>query len=239
MKYLDLTFADGARNLACDELLLTLCEAGAIDQTLRLWEPCEYFAVLGHSNRIASEINIAACAAENVPIFRRSSGGGAVLQGPGCLNYSLVLENAPRGALGDIAASFKRVLEPHRRLLSRMLSREVDIEGTSDLTLAGRKFSGNSQYRKTAYTLYHGTFLIGLDFSIIEKCLRMPSRKPAYRASRAHADFLTHLPVEPGRLRESLRQEWAAGEEFGPFPAAELDQLVRERYERREWNFKF
>ena len=239
MKYLELTFADGPRNLACDELLLMLCEAGAADEILRLWEPREYFVVLGHSNRIRVEINIAACTAESVPILRRSSGGGAVLQGPGCLNYSLLLRNTRRGAFGDIAQSFKRVLEPHRRLLSRMLSRHVEIQGISDLTLAGRKFSGNSQHRKPAYTLFHGTFLIGLDFSLMEKCLRIPSRRPDYRCSRPHSEFLTHLPIEPARLRERLRHEWGADEEFGSLPANELDLLVRERYERPEWNLKF
>jgi lipoate---protein ligase len=49
---------------------------------------------VGYANKVAVEVNAAACAAGGVPIYRRCSGGGTVLQGPGCLNYSLVLRFA-------------------------------------------------------------------------------------------------------------------------------------------------
>ena len=58
MKYLDLTFADPASNLACDEALLELFESTPCDGALlRLWEPQNYFIVLGHSNRVSDEVN--------------------------------------------------------------------------------------------------------------------------------------------------------------------------------------
>ena len=84
MKYLDLTFAEPARNLACDEALLDFFEAQRPDDgILRLWQPENYFVVLGHSNHLSAEVAPSACAADEVPSLRRVSGGGAVLQGPG------------------------------------------------------------------------------------------------------------------------------------------------------------
>ena len=48
MKYLDLTFADPAHNLACDEALIDFCEANpGGEEVLRVWEPTNYFVVLG------------------------------------------------------------------------------------------------------------------------------------------------------------------------------------------------
>jgi lipoate---protein ligase len=239
MKYLELTFPDPARNLACDELLLDLGEAADGGEVLRVWEPADYFIVLGYSNKIACEVNTGACAAKKIPIFRRFSGGGAVVQGPGCVNYSLIVRNARRGPFGDIAQSFRKILEPHQRLLSRLLSQNVAIEGISDLTLAGKKFSGNSQHRKPGYTLFHGTFLLHFDLSVIERTLNMPSRQPAYRRARSHTEFLTNLPIEPAKLRHALRQEWGAEEEFRSVPGIKLEQLVRERYAHDAWNLKF
>ena len=80
MKILDLTLPTPAENLACDEALLDESEEGRHEEFLRFWEPADYFVVVGSSNKIAQEVNVEACRADNVPILRRHSGGGAVLQ---------------------------------------------------------------------------------------------------------------------------------------------------------------
>jgi len=57
MKYLDQTLQTPQENLACDEALLDWCEDGFPDEILRFWEPRQYFAVLGYSNKTRSEVN--------------------------------------------------------------------------------------------------------------------------------------------------------------------------------------
>ena len=61
MKFLDLTLTSPAENLACDEALLDCCEDRAEEEVLRFWEPREYFVVVGYANKVASEVNLAAC----------------------------------------------------------------------------------------------------------------------------------------------------------------------------------
>ena len=92
MKYLDLTLPTPKENLACDESLLEACENESGGETLRVWSPKDYFVVLGYSNRIEEEVHTAFCEKNKLPVLRRVSGGGTVLQGPGCLNYSLILK---------------------------------------------------------------------------------------------------------------------------------------------------
>ena len=54
MKYLDLTFANPATNLACDEALLELYETNEADEALlRVWEPRDHFIVLGLVHELA------------------------------------------------------------------------------------------------------------------------------------------------------------------------------------------
>ncbi len=239
MKYLDLTFTDPAANLACDEALLDYCQASDVGEILRLWEPTGYFVVTGYSNKVSAEVNVPACKAGNIPIYRRFSGGGAVLQGPGCLNYALVIRNERIRSFHTIAESFRAVLERHQRVFGRLLVEPVQIEGISDLAVAGKKFSGNSQHRKQRYTLFHGTFLLNLDLSMVETTLRMPSKEPRYRSHRAHAEFLKNLLVRGETVRRELREEWNAVEELPSVPGNGIEQAVLERYSRREWNFKF
>ncbi|TAL05365.1 MAG: lipoate--protein ligase family protein, partial [Verrucomicrobia bacterium] len=107
MKALDLTLPTPAENLACDEALLDAAEAGPGDEVLRFWESREHFVVVGYANKVASEVNVAACEAKSIPILRRCSGGGTVVQGPGCLNYALVLRITEDGATRSISAANK------------------------------------------------------------------------------------------------------------------------------------
>lgn len=130
MKSLDLTMSTPEENLACDEALLDLCEENG-EATLRLWESTRYFVVVGYANRVEAETDRAACAAADVPVLRRCSGGGTVLQGPGCLNYSLALPFGDTGPLATIHGTNQFIMERHRAVLEKLLSR-VEREAGRD-----------------------------------------------------------------------------------------------------------
>jgi lipoate---protein ligase len=239
MEYIELTLPDPASNLACDEALFELFEAArGTGGLLRIWEPENHFVVLGHSNRIDSEVDIAACESERLSIFRRLSGGGTVMQGPGCLNYSLILRNGVDIPVG-IKESFQFVLEHHKRCIEQMIGDRVDIAGVSDLVIRGQKFSGNAQYRKRRFTLVHGTFLLNLDPAIVARCLRLPSKQPAYRQNRSHGCFMRNLHLDPMSVREALRAVWSATDQFTDVPKARIADLEKSRYGRPDWTRKF
>src|SRR5574342_652446 len=177
MKYLDVTFPTPEHNLACDEALILWCEGScATDELLRFWAPADYFVVLGHSGKMHSEIDLASCQANHIPIHRRCSGGGTVLQGPGCLNYSLILRIDRRNSLQNVSQTNSFVLQSLKHALEPLTGREIEIQGHTDLALGTRKFSGNAQYRKRRYLLFHGTFLLYFDLSVIERFLPMPPK---------------------------------------------------------------
>ena len=111
MRLLDLTFPSPAENLACDEALLDWCEENRGEEILRFWESPELFAVVGYANKVAAEVNVAACKTKGIPIFRRCSGGGTVLQGQGCLNYALILRIAEDSPTASISSANKFIME--------------------------------------------------------------------------------------------------------------------------------
>jgi lipoate---protein ligase len=239
LKYLDLAFDDPAHNLACDEALLQLVESGQVkDEILRVWEPAQYFVVLGHANSIRAEVNFPACQEDRVSILRRMSGGGTVLQGPGCFNYSLFLNDAMH-RFRTVKEGFRYVLERHKKIVQALTGCEVALEGISDLAIEARKFSGNAQYRKSRAVLIHGTFLLDFDLSLIARYLQLPGKQPAYRQNRSHLQFLTKLPVHSAELREHLQESWNARAALDKIPINRIEVLVRERYGRKEWSEKF
>lgn len=232
----DATLASPAENLAADEALLDACEAGA-PQALRFWESPDYFVVLGYSNHSAREANLEACRREQIPVLRRCSGGGAVLQGPGCLNYSLALRIDADAALQTIPGANRFVMERHAEALSAALQKPVTVEGITDLCVGGLKFSGNSQRRLRGALLFHGTFLWNFDLTRVERFLAMPSREPEYRRSRGHAQFLANIAAEPGAIKTAVRQCWDASAPLDAPP--EWMTLTHGKYEKDDWSQKF
>lgn len=189
------SFAAPRDNLAFDEQLL---EEGW--QGLRIWESPVHCVVVSRTPRAEPQVNTAACERAGIEIIQRSSGGGAVLLGPGCLNYSLFLSLDEHPALIDVGYSYP--------LLLGSVATALDIPGLtvedSDIALDGRKVSGNAQRRTRGKLLHHGTLLHGLDIDLVERLLPEPARRPAYRGARTHRDFLAALPLKPGEIKSRL-----------------------------------
>ncbi|SRR5581483_2159771 len=250
MKYIDLTFPTPAENLACDEALLDLCEEGDEGELLRFWQPIQSFVVVGYANRAAVEANLPVCEAHQIRVLRRCSGGGTVLQGPGCLNYSLILRIPESGPLQGITGTNQFIMERQRAALQSLVQAPIEIQGHTDLAIvppvaspapapARLKFSGNAQRRKRRFLIFHGTFLLHFDLSLVEMVLPMPSKQPDYRDGRPHSGFLTNLEIPADKIKSALRTAWRAKHSLQNVPLDRIRQLVASKYSTSDWNFRF
>ena len=141
-----------------------------------------------------------ACRAAGIPVLQRSSGGGTVLQGPGCLNYALVLPLAGCPGLANVGASYQILL---RQIAGALRLPGLEVCGT-DILLDGRKVSGNAQRRTKGWLLHHGTILHGLDLQLMERLLLEPARQPAHRRGRPHREFVAPLHVTANQLKSRM-----------------------------------
>jgi lipoate-protein ligase A len=180
------------------------------------------------------DVKEAACALDGIPILRRNSGGGTVLLGSGCLLFSLILRYERSDELREIGSSYCHIFRRIRAALAPVVA-DVECAGTSDLTIHGRKFSGNAQQRKRAALLHHGTLLYQFDLERVARYLHPPERQPEYRAGREHADFLMNLPASAEELKTHLRTEWDAATELAHWPRKLMTQLVATKYTNSEW----
>lgn len=236
MKYLDRSLASPQENLALDEALLDEAESRGRLEVLRVWESTRYFVVVGYANRVDSEVNGPACRAAGVPILRRCTGGGTVLQGPGCLNYSLILA-IDEDSTVNVSRTNTFVMERHGKLINALVGEGVAVRGHTDLALGGLKFSGNAQRRRKNHLIFHGTFLLDFNLALIGKYLRTPSQEPDYRGGRSHEEFLVNLKLPASQVKEALRREWQADGDLDVCP--DFQPLVQSRYGCAEWNLKF
>ena len=238
VRCLDLTLPTPAENLACDEALLEWCEAGnCAHAILRFWEPPQTFIVLGYANRVEDEVDLAAAESAKAPIFRRCSGGGAVVQSPGCLNYTLL--HRIDGQLESITETNCRVMKRNAAALQRLLGKSVEVRGHTDLAIGDMKVSGYAQRRKRHWLLFHGTFLCHADLAMMDRILKHPPKEPDYRKGRGHRQFVTTIGVSSRAIKEAMCQAWNATEIPGSLPTELMAKLVAEKYSTDAWNLKW
>jgi len=235
MHYLDLTLPTTAENLALDAALLDEAEsADSPMETLRVWESPRPAVIIGRSSVAANEVELDACRREGVEVMRRDSGGAAVVIGPGCLMYALVISHQRTPGLRQVDAAHCLVLR-HLAAALRPLVPDAQCNGTSDVVVGDRKISGNSVRIKRSHFLYHGTLLYDFPLERIGRLLKMPPRMPEYRAGRAHGQFVANLPLTAEQLGAALRRAWKAEQERVDWPRERVAQLVAERYTDARW----
>jgi lipoate-protein ligase A len=228
-------------NLAIDEFVLLGAETGALEETVRFWSAEEYSVVLGRGDRAEENCFMERCRRDGIKVLRRISGGGTVLQGPGCLNYSLVLSYEREKEYRDIAASYGKILA----LLSegmRARGYSVQFFHVSDLALDGRKISGNAQARKKRFILHHGTFLCGLDIDKVSCYLKHPGKEPEYRKARTHGEFLANIPLSRGEIEDVVKEAFTPDEpDWRPSEADRegINRLIEAKYADPAWNLAF
>jgi len=237
MDFIWLPWQTPERMLAWEEAFLEEGELFGLER-LWVWEAAEPFVVVGYGQQISREVNEAACLAAGVRVRRRCSGGGAVVQGPGCLSYGLVLKQDRDPELLSITGTNAWIMGRLKRSVQRLVSGTVQVQGHTDLTLDNRKFSGNAQRRKRNCLLFHGTFLYQYRLDTLTACLPFPSSTPKYRVGRSHPDFVCNLPVTQLELIRVLKEEWQASDTERALPDTRMHDLLSLRYSRDNWHLR-
>lgn len=209
----DISFSSPEDNIVFDEVLLKLAEQNSSEEVLRFWESPQTFVVLGRIGRVDEDVKTETVLRENVPVLRRSSGGGTVVQGPGCLNYTTILNKEKTPSVKDLKCSYQYILGS---VVSALKS--VGVEATylpiSDIALLGTKCkcSGNAQKRGRNYILHHGTLLYDFPLSYIERYLTIPKDMPDYRHNREHLEFVENVDVSAADFKSALSRVFGASQ---------------------------
>lgn len=203
----DITFPTPQENILFDDVLFYIAERISGSEVLRFWESKQLFIVLGRISKVEEDIKVEQTYKDNIPVMRRFSGGGTVLQGRGCLNYTLVLSKDRDPRLHDLRQSYQWILN---KVISglKKISIKAEFRPVSDVVLASqqKKISGNAQKRGRSFILHHGTILYDFDLSNMECYLKIPKTMPEYRSGRSHLDFVTNIPATPVQIKSVIKE---------------------------------
>ena len=239
LQYINLTTTDPAFNLAAEQYVF---EKLPKDRSyFMLWQN-DNAVIIGKYQNTLAEINLPYVEQHNIRVVRRLSGGGAVYHDLGNLNYSFISDAGSSENL-----NLRLFCEPVVRALAE-LGVCAEINGRNDMTVDGKKFSGNAQYIRGGRVLHHGTILFNSDLSVIGEALHVDQSKIAAKGIPSVRSRVTNLlPYFPkGTTLSDFRAALLAhllaeepGEEycFSDKDLSEIRRLQDERYNLWEWNF--
>ena len=226
---------DPAFNLALEEVLCT----NFPEPFLMLWRNAPA-VIIGKNQNTFAEVNAAFAGEHNIPVVRRTTGGGAVYHDLGNVNYSLLVHERLPGA-----DSFAVFAEPVIACLRRM-GVDAGFSGRNDILVDGRKISGSAQRSFEKRTLFHGTLLFDADMEMLSRVLTPRKSKLESKGVKSVRGRVANLKeFLPGMSVETFLQELAKHlQHFASPPeavpaewCAAAEKLAAERYRQWAWNW--
>ena len=168
---------------------------------LYLWQN-EKTVVIGRNQNAWKECRREELEAAGGHLVRRLSGGGAVFHDLGNLNFTFIT----RKDNYDVTKQTEVILRAVKKL-----GVNAERTGRNDITVDGRKFSGNAYYETGDFCYHHGTILLSVDKEEMARYLNVSREKLRSKSvdsvkSRVAnlIEFVPDLTVR--RMRDSLEE---------------------------------
>lgn len=229
-------------NLALEEYVFKYLDPQ--EDYIILWQNCPS-VIIGRNQNTIEEINVDYIRENNINVVRRLSGGGAVYHDLGNLNFTFIMPNVDSSKGPD----FKRFTMPVIKALAKF-GVKAELSGRNDITIDGKKFSGNAQYYHQGRVLHHGTIMFNSDLDVVQAALNVKADKIASKGVKSVRSRVTnvidHMPskISVQEFKEVLlgyllEESGQASKDYlmGPKDLEIINKLVKERYATWEWNY--
>jgi lipoate-protein ligase A len=158
--------------MSVEESLLLAVEAGLSPNTLRFWKN-RRSVIIGISQKQEEELDFEICSKYNVNVVKRFTGGGAVYNDLGNLNWTIVYKKGTSKSLkgNNIQELYEELCSPVISAIRRFCL-NAEFKPPTSIYLLDKKISGLSMYIKKNSVLCHGTLLLDADIKILNSVLR-------------------------------------------------------------------
>jgi len=202
--------------------------------------------IIGKHQNTMAEVNINFINKNNIPVIRRISGGGTVYHDDGNINYTIITSSENREKLIDFVEFTKPIIG-----FLDSLGLKAIYEGKNNLTLYGKKFSGNSAHVFKNRILNHGTILFSTNLENLETAINPSNYKitdKGVKSIRANvANISNHLPqtlsieVFIDKLINYFKKHFniSSINQLSDSDVNEINKLVENKYKLWDWNYGY
>jgi len=237
--YIPNSSTDPYYNLAFEEYVLK--NMSSAEDYVLLWQNAPAIIVGKFQNTI-EEINTRFVKERDIKVVRRMSGGGEVYHDLGNLNFTFIVKRSP-----DKLLDFKEFTVPVVKTLEE-LGVNVEFNNCNDLTIDGKKFSGNAQYVTKNRLLHHGTLLYNSNLNDLEEALNVSADKiesKGIKSVRSRVTNISEYLKQDISIQEFkvllLKNIFASGGintyRLSPEDKTQINELVKTKYGTWEWNY--
>ena len=183
--------------------------------------------MVGKYQNVLEEINKPYADAHGIHLVRRMSGGGTIYTDLGGWQFSFIQHKEA----GEI--EFGQYIAPVIGALGEMGVRAA-FNGRNDLTIDGRKFSGNAQYRLGDCIVHHGSLLFDTDIRQMAEATTPDSYKITSKSIKSVRDRVTNIsdhlpqPMDPETFKEAMVRHIMNGSTAVYTVTPEDDARIRE-----------
>lgn len=199
--------------------------------------------IIGKHQNTIEEINTGYAAENNIQVVRRISGGGAVYHDEGNLNFSFLTKFSQQSI-----HNFKKFTLPVISTL-QSLGVNAELNGRNDITVDGRKISGNAQFSNTKAMFSHGTLLFDSQLENVVEALNVKMDKiesKGIKSIRSRvgniSEFLTEK-ISVLEFKEKLiKSIFGSAENYPVYNLSDNEweavyELANSKYRNWDWNY--
>lgn len=227
---------DPYKNLAVEKFLTFHTRPG--ECILYLWQN-RHTVVIGKNQNCWKECHISLLEREGGRLARRLSGGGAVFHDMGNINFTFCVREPDY--------NLDRQLEVILKAVGKLGIKAVKT-GRNDITVEGRKISGNAFFESGGFCYHHGTILLYADKFQMSKYLNVSKEKLKAKGVDSVKSRVANLSefypditaaMMAGKLKEAF------GEVYGPpvnaFDERRFDKaaIARDEAVFGSWEWKY
>ena len=193
-RLLEQSYGSVFQNLAIEEALARSALSPTFRPTIRLWVNPQS-VILGRFQKASTEVDTSLCQQSGIQIARRFTGGGAVYQDEGNLNFTLVIQQGERHAQPRLSETASAIVLD----ALRSFGLKGSFLAPNSIMLGERKISGGAAASGYGFALWHGSLLVSTNVDTLESVLAPSRQKHTTHYVRSRWHPVTTLEAAVGR----------------------------------------
>ena len=161
--------------------------------------PATPYVCIGYHQDAQQEIDLEFAKQNNIPVFRREVGGGAVYLDGQQLFFQLIVRQNHPGVPLVVTEFYKKFLQPIIDTF-RQFGVPAEYKPVNDIITNGRKISGTGAAQIDDMLILVGNFIQDFKYDMMSKCLRVPDEKFRDKVYKTMYENLTTFKRETGSI---------------------------------------